>query len=662
MGITINGPSGIDTASLIDQLVGLEQDKVTTVQNQKAAYQVQVDDYSKIKSMLADLQTKAVALNQESSFDVFTSSSSDNTIATITGGAGAIESSYDLTVNHLAKSEKMISKDSLVTDQTAALSTFGVTPGDISIDGTTITITGTDTIQDLRMKINNATDSSGNKLGVTASVLKLSDSNYRLVLSANNNGVDSGDKGVGYKDVSGNVLQTLGIITDAAGDKGSTNQTIATQNNFQNVFDGLAVGNTITYAGIDHDGNQVTNTFVKTATSTVNDFLAQVKSTYHSMVDATVDATSGQLIITDKATGSSQLMLNSLNAGAAPQALTVTQSGTNGAGVMTAGSNSYFNLDGLDMNSASNAPADVVTGVTFQFNKASPSTSTSLGLSRDVTTIQKNVQNLLDSYNTFLSYVTTSTAAADPNDSTSKAGDLHGDMTIQNMADQVKNALETQFNMFGGNTTSLANLGITGDAQTGQMSIDSTAFSTAVTNNFDQVLKIFVTNGISDNKTVAYGRSTDATKSGNYTLHELDANYLQIQDPSTGTWYTSDARQGDVVFFSSGPASGLALSSPSGLLSGGDATFTFQKGLGDLLNGMINSITDPSNGTIQTHQDSLQSLMSDADSRIASMQTSVDDYKTRLTNQFAAMEQTLNTMKSQSANMLSSLGTTTTTT
>ncbi len=655
MGITVNGPSGIDTASLIDQLVALEQNKVTKVQNTKATYQVQIDDYSKVKSLLSDIAAKATTLNQETSFDLFNATSSDDTIATITGGANAIESSYDLTVDHLAKAEKMISKDSLVTSQTAALSTFGVTPGDISINGTTISITGTDTIQDLRMKINNATDSNGNKLGVTASVLKLSDSNFRLVLSSN----DTGDKGVAYKDLTGNVFQTMGIITDAAGDKGSTNQTIATQGNFQSAFDGLAAGATINYSGIDHDGNQVTNTYVKTsATSTIDDFLAQVKSTFHNMVDVSIDSTTtpGQLVIKDNVTGASQLMLNTLNAGAAPQTVTISQSGINGAGVMTAGSNSYFNIDGLFMNSASNSPDDVVTGVTFQFKKASTTSSTTVGLSRDVTSIQKKVQDMLDSYNAFLKYVTDATAPKDPSNSSSKAGDLASDMTITSIADQVRNTLHTQFNLFGGNTTSLSNLGITSDAQTGTMSIDSTAFSKAVTNNFDEFLKIFVTNGVSDNKTLAYGRSTDTTKSGKYTIHELDANFLQIQVSGSSTWYTSDARMGDVVHFSDGPANGLSISSPSGLLSGGDASFTYQKGLGDLLNGLIDSINDSTSGSIQTHQDSLRSMMSDADTKISDMQRSVDAYKQRLTTQFSQMEQTLNAMKTQSANMLSSLG------
>ena len=95
-------------------------------------------------------------------------------MVTLTGGAGALEGSYDFQVAQLAGSEKMISKDQLITDQTASLGSLGIHVGDISVDGTKITIDANDTIQDVRMKINSATDSSGNPLDVSASVIQAS--------------------------------------------------------------------------------------------------------------------------------------------------------------------------------------------------------------------------------------------------------------------------------------------------------------------------------------------------------------------------------------------------------------------------------------------------------------------------------------------------------
>ncbi len=662
MGITINGPSGIDTASLIDQLVALEQDKVTTVQNQVTAYQTQISDYSTLKSMVSDVTAKATSLSTSTDFDLFKAASSDDSSVSISGGDGAIEASYDVTVYHLAKSETMISKDSQITDQTKSFSQFGINGGDISINGTKITIAATDTIQDVRMKINNATDSQGNKIGITATVLKLSDSNYRLVLQA----TGTGAKGVTYQDMNGGTtLQDLGIVTDAAGDKGNTAQTVGTAGDFQTMFDGLTSGSAITYSGVDHDGNQVNNTFVKSSdTESINDFLAQVKTTFHNMVDVSIDSTTGKLSITDAISGTSRLAINSINAGGASQAVTVTQIGTNGAGVLSAGSNAFFSFEGLLMNNASNTPDDITKGVTLTFHKASASTTTTVSLARDVDGLQKKVQDLVDSYNALLTWEGKETKMPDSGASSgsdaAKGGNLAGDMTVRDVVGSITNALESQFGFFGGAVTSMNNIGLKTDPTTGQMSIDSDTFKNAVTKNFDGFERLFVTTGISDNKTVTYGRSTDVTKSGKYTLRETDPNFLQIRLSGDSTWYTSNARMGDVVRFSSGPASGLSITAPSGILGGVDTAFTFQTGLSDTLKKICNKITDSSAGSIATHTASLNTLIKDTNDRIATMQTSVDDYKTRLQKQFSDMEQALQKMKSQFSQMASALGLTTT--
>ncbi len=239
-GISINGPSGIDDASIIDQLTALQQQGVTTVQNQVAQYQVQISDYSQLKSDLAAVQTAVNALNSDSAFDVFTSDSSDSSVATVQGGDGAEAGQYNIGVYQLATAETMISKDNLITSQTTSLASQGITVGDISIDGTKITIDANDTIQDVRSKINNATDSQGNPLNVSASVLQVSSSDYRLVLTAKN----TGSTGVDYQDVTGSTFKDLGIIY---GSTPTATQAITSQSPFQADFDALSAGSTITY-------------------------------------------------------------------------------------------------------------------------------------------------------------------------------------------------------------------------------------------------------------------------------------------------------------------------------------------------------------------------------------------------------------------------------
>jgi Flagellar capping protein len=658
-GISINGPSGIDTASLVDQLTALEQQKVTTVQTQKDKYQVQIDAYSKLKSTLATIKTAATALNSASAFDVFKSDSSNSDIVTLKGDIGAVEGQYELSVFQLAGSEKMVSKDNFITSQSASLSSQGVTVGDISIDGTAISIDANDTVQDLRMKINNATDAQGNKLNVSASVLKISDSNYRLVLTAKN----TGTTGAAYKDVTGSTFQNLGIITDAQGDKGNTAQVIQSQDDIQTAFDALAAGASIQYSGVDHNGNTVTSTYYKaTATTSISDFLAQVNKTFHGMANATVE-TDGKLTLTDSVQGSSQLAITSLSIGGVAHTASTLTAGSEGAGVLTLGKDAYFSLDGLTLKSATNDADGYISGVTIQLHKASPTTTVQTTVSRDLDAVQKKVQAVLDAYNALSTFASDNTKMADPSNTASKSGDLAGDMTVSSIVTQVRSQLMQSFNLFGGSYNTLTMIGVKSDAQTGEMSIDQTQFTKALTNNFDEVEHIFVTTGISDNKNITLGRNTKTTQSGMYTLNEPDAEHFNIQLAGDPTWYTSDSRNGDIITFSSGPAQGLSITAPSGTIgTSNSATFTFSKGLGDRLSELVDNFNDSNSGLIATHQNSLQDQMKDADSRITMLQTRVNDYHDGLVKQFAAMEQALSTMKSQYAQMASALGLSTTST
>jgi flagellar hook-associated protein 2 len=252
--------------------------------------------------------------------------------------------------------------------------------------------------------------------------------------------------------------------------------------------------------------------------------------------------------------------------------------------------------------------------------------------------------------------VTTETKFADSSDSDSKDGDLAGDMTVRDILEKVRTTLHGSFGLFGSSINSLTMLGVKTDATTGEMSLDSDKFASAIKKNFDQFEKLFTINGASSNANITYGRSTTNTKSGTYTLREVDSTHMEIKLAGDSTWYTSDARNGDIVTFSSGPAKGLSITAASGILDGEEATFAFQTGVAGTLQNLCDQITDSSSGSIQLHVDSLNSEVSDAQDRISRMQTSVDNYKTRLQKEYAAMEEALQTMKSQYNQMASALG------
>jgi flagellar capping protein FliD len=655
----VSGSTGIDTDSLISQLVQLEYDsKITPVQNKINAYNVEISAYSTVKSDIADLSSKISAIKSTSDFDVFKTSSTDDTVATISGDTNCQSGDYSIQVYHAGTKEKLASSDGLITSQTTALSTMGITPGTISIGGTELSISSTDTIQDLRMKINNATDTNGDKLGVTASVIKLSDTDFRLVLTSK----DSGKNGVALKDVTGSTFKDLGITTDTNGDIGDINQQITSDSDITAATSQLKAGDVFSFSGTDHDGNAISYSTVLTGTMSTSELSSSIKSAFHGTVDVSVGS-DGKLSVTDQIDGTSKMTLNISSFGnQSVPALSTTQKGQQGTNVLSLGSNAYFNVDGLDMVSASNTAKDYIPGTTITIKKSSPAQEQTLSVTRDSDAVAAKIQAVVDSYNALGDYMKTATAYKDPSNSSSKDGDLAGDSTASMIMSNLSDLFHQQFSSTTGSFKNLASLGITTDSTTGKLTVDTTKLKSAIDTNLDDVMKLFTTSGTSTNTSVAYGQSNNYTASGVYDLSTTDdGSTFQIKLQGSSDTYTSDSRIGDIVKFSDGPAKGLMLTIPQGSMKTGDtATFTMSVGFGDQLTNMLNKFTDPYDGTITLHQQSITSSVTDANSRITTLTTQINNYQDRLTKQYAAMQSALTKMKSQFANMTSALGSTTT--
>ena len=649
MGITVNGPSGIDTQYIIDSLVELERQKVTKVQSEKKAYQVKIDAYSKFKSLLSDLRSKANALSKVSSFDLFTAKSSNEKAVTIEGGTGSVDSQYDVRVFQLAANEKMISADGKITSQTESLSSMGITAGEISIDGVSIIIDDDDTIQDLRLKINNATDEDGNKIGVSASVLKVSDTDYRLVLTSK----ESGSSGIEYRDISGSTLQDLGIIMDADGNKGNINQQLSSSSDIRSEFEALAAGQSITIDGFDHDGRAISATLVKKAGDTADDFLKELNKAYNGMIEASFDE-EGNLQITDKVTGTSRLALNNLNIGGSEHALSVSVIGDEGAGVLSTGKDAYFSVENVFMSSNKNSASGFVTGATFNLHSVTADESVKVELTRDVDGIKKKFQELVDAYNALLRFSKDSTKHANPDDETSTNGVLAGDSTTSSIVSQIRSFFQQQYNTFEGTYTNFALIGLKTDTATGEYKIDDEMFKKALDKGFDEVVRLFTTTGVSDNSGISMGRSTKDTKSGVYILEEIDSQHFRIQLQGSSEWFVSDARTGEIITFSDGPAKGLSLTAPQGSIGGGSATFTFSKGLATILDEVVNKLTDGTEGTVALRQESWRRSMKYADDRILKLEDRIEKYRIRLVKQFSAMEQAMSQMQAQGSQLTAS--------
>lgn len=102
--------SGMDIAGLVGQLVAAErapkQQQITTQQTKVA---VQLSAMGTLKGVLSGFQAAANALKTSSSFDVFRTKSSDETVFTAAAGGTAPQGSYDVEVIRLASAHQLSS-------------------------------------------------------------------------------------------------------------------------------------------------------------------------------------------------------------------------------------------------------------------------------------------------------------------------------------------------------------------------------------------------------------------------------------------------------------------------------------------------------------------------------------------------------------------------
>ena len=128
MGISTAGVgSGLDIESIVSSLMAVEQKPLTLVSTQKTAYQSKLSAYGTMKSALTTFQTAVTALSTSAKFNAQTATSANTANFTATASGSATIGDYAVTVNQLAKSQK-IAMDG-VTNVTDVIGTGTLTIG-----------------------------------------------------------------------------------------------------------------------------------------------------------------------------------------------------------------------------------------------------------------------------------------------------------------------------------------------------------------------------------------------------------------------------------------------------------------------------------------------------------------------------------------------------
>lgn len=311
--------SGIDTTALVDAAYAQATAPADTIDAKVTANTAKIAAYQSMQTLAAAVQTALDDLKATYGYGVADASvyaqkqaylaASDGTdtdnIMSVTVGDDAEKGDHTVEVEQIAKAEKVTSMEA--GSKTTALGLSGSFSLGLE-DGSTASfdVTADMTLQDIATTINNSSSASG----VSASIVKSSDSGYTLVLSATSTGQD-----ISYAPTAGtDIMNALGMtgtdgsftnVAQAAQDAKINLDGIeitSSSNTLDDVLDGVSLslvgakaGTTITL-DIDYDYTSTKtaiNNFV-TAYNNLRDFIT-TNQTVTTDSDGTADTSAAAL-------------------------------------------------------------------------------------------------------------------------------------------------------------------------------------------------------------------------------------------------------------------------------------------------------------------------------------------------------------------------------
>lgn len=204
------------TSDTIDQLLQSDELRKTVIQNKIDKINIKSQAWTDISTRLGNLTSKLDVLQDEATYQTKKTTSSDDTIATISGTSDSLEGSYDLVVKQLATSSKITGGIVSKADGTTKISTKdalgysgkltitnGATDGSDTALTVEIDVKATDSLKDIANAINNAKDPS-DSTGTKGAGLKATIVNNQLVISSE----EMGDRTL---TIGGDLKDSLGF-------------------------------------------------------------------------------------------------------------------------------------------------------------------------------------------------------------------------------------------------------------------------------------------------------------------------------------------------------------------------------------------------------------------------------------------------------------------
>ena len=215
------------------------------------------------------------------------------------------------------------------------------------------------------------------------------------------------------------------------------------------------------------------------------------------------------------------------------------------------GKDAKVQLNGLTVYRETNNIDDVITGLEFTLNKASPGEKFTFTVAEDKNTGEQAIRDFIEAYNTFFETAKSLTGVSkDAETNQTTRGDLATDGTAKSLIARIRSVITaavpgvSDFN-------ALTNVGIRTKLD-GTLEIVDKDFSAAIKDNFEQVASLFApqTSSTSSSVDVSIGSYSSKTVPGTYSgsISTAPSKGSVIGDAAFAAFNTADTPAGDFSF------------------------------------------------------------------------------------------------------------------
>jgi flagellar hook-associated protein 2 len=491
--------SGLDTSSIIQKLVSLDQIPITNLQNKETNIQAQQAALTQLTTNLTALQAASQQINTDLTFSIASGTSSNTSVATITTATGATPGTYNLTVNNLASAQKVASSAQ------SSVSTAVNQSGTFIVDGKAVSVVATDSLTSIAQKINSL------GINVTASIINGGPGNSYLTVASNQTGASNG---LQMSDLSGSVLANLGVLgstTSVANPvtNGALSASFTDNSTPVGTLLNLATppSGTVTINGVAVNVNMATDS-LQTIANSIN--AANTGATASVSSNTNNGVTTYQLSLSGASSTPTLGDPNNILG-----ALGVTQN--NYSNQLIQAKDASFALDGVPLSSATNTVTTAIPGATLTLLQGATTSSggasvpaqSTITLAQNTTGLTTDINSFVSAYNAVVDYVNQNSQL---DTSTFQTGPLFGDFAATQAVSSITSFLFNNVPGTTGNYTNLTSLGFNLNSS-GDLSLNSTSLSTALSTNFSSVAALFGSTGLGSNTNITYVASSSKTVS-----------------------------------------------------------------------------------------------------------------------------------------------------